>query len=233
MSHIAHEQETLNISLWRSGLTKRKEVIENIDYLARILMADREVLSNGDIKIKEEEKLGFELYMIFRRYLFSTITAFFRGYYDISLANARVALEASMYAYIFYYDQNLQTQYKDKKYLRQLDQKFSKITEKKSNLGDINDFLEIYELCSARGAHCDYRMIEDTTILLSEKEGLIPSNDLQDDEKGEFDQKLFDILKAFTTSLKIFNLVMNSANQNFAKAFNDDVDVKLKSLFSE
>lgn len=215
MDHLDSEHSNLQISLWNSGDSKRKEVVEKLDYMVSALLEARKLDQKGDIEISEKEKIFFQLYMIFKRFLFSTISAFFRGYYDISLSNARIAFEASMYVYIFYYDKELEEEYKQKKLLRKLDKKFSKKVEEKKNLGEISSFLTIYSRSSERGAHCDYHLIEETTVGGGDN-FLLPLNDLLDERSGEFNQKLFEIFEGFLMSLKIFNLVINSDNKVFS-----------------
>ncbi len=134
MDHISEEASNLSISLWRSGNTPRKDIIENLDYLTRAILGSRTILPNGNLSILKEEVLTFQLYTIFKRYLFSTISSFFRGYYDISLANARVAFEASIYAFIFHYDRTLELEYQNKNFLKKLDKKFSATANKYNSL---------------------------------------------------------------------------------------------------
>jgi hypothetical protein len=220
IDHIAAEQRNLYVSIWNTGRNethkdnkKRQQAIETIDDLMSELIARREC-PNGNLSIQDIEALTMQLYTIFRRYVFSTIAAFFRGYYDISLANARVAFEASMYAYICFYDKELKSEYKLKKQLWSLFDKFDKMT-KKQGFGEISLLQTVYNLCNERGAHCDYRLIEETT-LSGKGEILLPLNDLPDEASGEFNRKIFEILRGFLVSLEVFNSLLNSGDVEFA-----------------
>lgn len=228
MDHLALEQTNLNISLWNSG-ARRAKIIKEIDSLLRDILNSRKILKNGYTAMSEEEVLCFELYAVFRRYLFCTLSALFRGYYGISLANARVAIEASMYTYIFYHDTSLKEEYKKEKQLKKLYDKFDNLQEKKADLGEVNNLLSIFNLCSKRGSHCDYAMIEETTIRRVDHQILTPHNDLLNDDSGELDKKLFDILRGFLVALRIFNLAINHECQKFFISYQS----KLKRLGAE
>ncbi len=230
MDFLADEHRSLNVSLWNTGGKVRQDMIAKLDVLMIRFFSNRRRGESGYLDFSEPrdqgKELTLQLYMIFRRYVFSALANFFRGYYDISLSNTRVALESAMYAHLFHRDKNLEAQYKEKKQLKKLYDKFSKASDE---LGDITIFQETYNLSNKRGAHCDYSLLEQT-MSRGQNGFAMPFNDVLDEGSGAFDEALFKILHSLAISLKIFNLCINDGDQPFKKAFDKEIGLLLEQF---
>lgn len=136
-----------------------------------------------------------------------------------------------MYAYLCFYDKKLESEYKINKRLRRLGKQFGNMV-KKRGLKKIDYFLSVYNLCHERGAHCDYRLIEETTVCSGKDEILLPLNDLPDEKSGEFNRKIFEILRGVMVSLEIFNSLLNYGNAKLAAKISEKIS-QVDSMMEE